>query len=134
MSAQTTTSRSGAATVTRDRIVVGIDGGAQGAGPLLWACQEADWAHVALQLVSASPTGTYLGTDPAESMRRSLAELTLRLCTDVEVLPAVPGSWPRRLPREVQRWLTPTGEPTLSDEAVHMLSLALGGSATAGAA
>jgi signal transduction histidine kinase len=45
---------------------------------------------------------------------------------DVEVLPAAPGSWPRRLPRELQRWLAPTGEPTLSDEAVHMLSLALG--------
>jgi nucleotide-binding universal stress UspA family protein len=96
MSAQTTTSRSAAATVTRDRIVVGIDDAAQGAGPLMWACQEAERAHVALQLVSASPAavgpsptrpGTYLGTDPAESMRRSLAELTLRLCTDVEVLP-----------------------------------------------
>ena len=96
MSAQTTTSRPGAETSIRDRIVVGIDDAAQGSGPLLWACQEAERAHAALQVVSASPVAVgasatrpepYLRTDPAEPVLRSLADLTRRLCTDVEVLP-----------------------------------------------
>jgi nucleotide-binding universal stress UspA family protein len=92
MSAQTTTSRPGAETSIRDRIVVGIDDAAQGSGPLLYACQEADRSHAALQVVSASPVAvgppaTDLGTDPAEPVLRSLADLTRRLCTDVDVLP-----------------------------------------------
>jgi nucleotide-binding universal stress UspA family protein len=96
MSAQTTTSQPGAETSVRDRIVVGIDDAAQGSGPLLWACQEADRAHAALQVVSASPVAvgtsatrpeTDLGTDPAEPVLRSLADLTRRLCTGAEVLP-----------------------------------------------
>jgi signal transduction histidine kinase len=44
----------------------------------------------------------------------------------VDVLPATSGSWPNRLPSELRALLAPTGEPTLSDEAVRILSLALG--------
>lgn len=92
MSAQTTTSPPKAETSIRDRIVVGIEDAAQGSGPLLYACQEADRSHAALQVVSASPvavgpSATALGTDPAEPVLRSLADLTRRLCTDVDVLP-----------------------------------------------
>lgn len=96
MSAQTTTSRPNAETSIRDRIVVGIEDAAQGSGPLLWACQEADRSHAALQVVTACPVevgppprrpASYLGPDPIEATLRSLTDVTRRLCTDADVLP-----------------------------------------------
>jgi nucleotide-binding universal stress UspA family protein len=96
MGAKTTGSRPASATVTRDRIVVGVDVPAQGSGPLTWACQEADRVHAALQVVSARPVGmgppaarpaTYIGSDPTEAMLHSLADLAHGLCADAEVLP-----------------------------------------------
>jgi nucleotide-binding universal stress UspA family protein len=96
MGAKTTGSRPASATVTRDRIVVGVDLPAQGSGPLTWACQEADRVHAALQVVSARPAGSgpptrrpaaYIGSDPTESMLHSLTDLTHGLCADAEVLP-----------------------------------------------
>jgi len=96
MGTKPTSSRPAASTVTRDRIVVGVDDPAKGSGPLRWACQEADRAHAALQVVSARPVAvgppparpaTYLGTDPTETMLRQLADLTHGLCADAEVLP-----------------------------------------------
>jgi nucleotide-binding universal stress UspA family protein len=96
MSAQTTSGRLTADIGTRERIVVGVDDIVRGSGPLLWACQEADRHHAALQVVSARPVGagppptrpaTDLGADPAESRQRSLADLARKLCTDAAVLP-----------------------------------------------
>ena len=72
MSAQTSSSRPAADIGTRERIVVGIDDAAHGAGPMQWACQEAHRRMAALQVVSACPVevgpqptrpATYLGTD-----------------------------------------------------------------------
>ena len=96
MGAKTTGSRPASATVTRDRIVVGVDLPAQGPGPLTWACQEADRVHAALQVVSACPAGsgppaarpaTYIGSYPTEARLHSLADLAHGLCADAEVLP-----------------------------------------------
>ena len=82
----------------------------------------------AVQDLVRRPGATVSDLLPAVRDAVGAAELFLlsSRTADVEIVPAVPGSWPRRLPRELQRWLAPTGEPTLSDEAVHMLSLALG--------
>jgi nucleotide-binding universal stress UspA family protein len=94
MSAQMTSSPRTADASTRDRIVVGLDDAAQGSGPLIWACGEADRVHAALQVVSArqsvpppSQPATELGADPSEALRASFANLTRGLCADVEVLP-----------------------------------------------
>ena len=87
MGAKTTSSRPAAATVTRDRIVVGVDVPAPGSGPLTWACQEADRAHAALQVVSARTVAARSATDPTETMLHSLADLTHGLCAEAEVLP-----------------------------------------------
>jgi nucleotide-binding universal stress UspA family protein len=96
MGAKTTGSRPASATVTRDRIVVGVDLPAQGSGALTWACQEADRVHAALQVVSARPAGSgppagrpaaYIGSDPTDAMLHSLTDLAHGLCADAEVLP-----------------------------------------------
>ena len=96
MGAKTTGSRPASATVTRDRIVVGVDLPAQGRGPLTWACQEADRVHASLQAVWACPPGsgppaarpaTYIGSYPTEARLHSLADLAHGLCADAEVLP-----------------------------------------------
>jgi nucleotide-binding universal stress UspA family protein len=96
MGAKTSGSRPASATVTSNRIVVGVDVPAQDSGPLTWACQEADRVRAALQVVSARPVGvgppaarpaTDIGSDPTESMLRSIAELAHGLCADAEVRP-----------------------------------------------
>ena len=99
MSAQTTTSGPKTGTSIRDRIVVGVEDPAQSSGPLLWACQEADRSHAALQVVTARPAvgspprpATYLDTDATEATLRTLTDLTRRLCFDAEVLPPRAGA------------------------------------------